>query len=226
MMPGGRRGALVDRDPRQVELLQHVVLRAEDRAGRGQHAARRAARPATRRGPAGRRRSGPSGRRRSRRPGRRGRGRRGSAMPPPMPRVSGLLGRLVGGVDALGEPEGDARPRTAARSRTTARPLADSQPKKAAPHLMPPKRARWAATASRAAPRVAVAPSVRRCRSRSVACGRAACGRCRPWVGLLRAVGRGDPPAVGPAGCPGVPRGKRHAERSFARSGDPDGGRR
>ena len=30
------------------------------------------------------------------------------AMPPPMPRVSACCGRLVGGVDALGQPEGDA----------------------------------------------------------------------------------------------------------------------
>ena len=42
----------------------------------------------------------------------------------------------------------------------TARPFADSQPKNAAPHLMPPKRARWAATESSAEPRVTDAPSV------------------------------------------------------------------
>ena len=40
----------------------------------------------------------------------------------------------------------------------TARPLADSQPKKAAPHLIPPKRPCWASTASRAAPLLARAP--------------------------------------------------------------------
>ena len=53
--------------------------------------------------------------------------------------------------------------------RMTASPFADSQPKKAAPHLMPPKRACWAATASRLAPRVTVAPSVRTCPVRAVA---------------------------------------------------------
>ena len=41
---------------------------------------------------------------------------------------------------------------------STARPLADSQPKKAAPHLMPPKRSCCASTASRAAPLLARAP--------------------------------------------------------------------
>src|SRR4051812_5536038 len=34
--PGGGGGALVDRDPRQVQLLQHVVLRTQDRPGGGQ----------------------------------------------------------------------------------------------------------------------------------------------------------------------------------------------
>src|SRR5215212_4813185 len=42
----------------------------------------------------------------------------------------------------------------------TARPLADSQPKKAAPHLIPPKRSCWASTASRATPLLARAPAV------------------------------------------------------------------
>src|SRR4051812_11482154 len=65
---------------------------------------------------------------------------------------------------AVSTPRATPSARPAADSsaiRMTASPLAESQPKNAAPHLRPPKRTRWATTASRAVPRVADAPSVR-----------------------------------------------------------------
>ena len=78
-------------------------------------------------------------------------------MPPPMPRVSACSAASSAVSTSWASPRATPAADSSA-TRMTARPLADSQPKKAAPHLMPPKRARWTATASRAAPRVARAP--------------------------------------------------------------------
>src|SRR3954471_15198333 len=82
-------------------------------------------------------------------------------MPPAMPMVSACWVAWSTAWSAL---ETWVRPKATPAadrmaSRMTARPLAESQPKKAAPHLMPPKRSCWASTASRAAPRVARAPA-------------------------------------------------------------------
>ncbi len=85
---------------------------------------------------------------------------------------------------------------------------------------MPPKRARWASTASRAAPRVTDAPSVRvvrRCRRRVVvvrACGRAGHGGA-PSCGRVR----GGPPADHGVDALVGHRDKRR-EDHFARTGD------
>src|SRR5688500_9326739 len=81
-------------------------------------------------------------------------------MPPPMPSVS----TWSAASSAVFTPWAIPRATPAAdrsATRMTARPFADSQPKKAAPHLIPPKVARWATTASRAEPRETEAPSVR-----------------------------------------------------------------
>src|SRR3954451_9067011 len=96
--------------------------------------------------------------------------------------------------------------------RMTASPLADSQPKTAAPHLRPPKRTRWATTASRAVPRVADAPSVRSepppVRTGTVwsTCVWSWCVRSLPTiVGLLRAgFSAVVPPCSGRCACPAV----------------------
>ena len=128
-------------------------------------------------------------------------------MPPPMP-ISAAWAAASSAVSTF-----CARPRAtpAADSRAirmTARPLADSQPKNAAPHLMPPKRACWAATASRPAPRVTRgalgAHRVRARRSARVDVGSSsrAVWSVPAMVGLLRAVGCGDPPAVGVLDAP------------------------
>src|SRR3954451_20231094 len=92
-------------------------------------------------------------------------------------------------------------------SSSTASPLADSQPKTAAPHLIPPKRARCAATASRAAPRVAVAPST----VAVAATSSSPAARC--WAAIGALLGRGFP------ACPG-PTWANAGEEAVARSGD------
>src|SRR3954449_2053285 len=106
-----------------------------------------------------------------------------------------------------------ARPAADSRAiRMTASPLADSQPKNAAPHLRPPKRTRWATTASRAVPRVADAPSVR---SEPPPVGTGTVWSTCVWswcvwslptiVGLLRAgFSAVVPPCSGRCACPGV----------------------
>src|SRR4051794_36164468 len=80
-------------------------------------------------------------------------------MAPPMPIVAAFfVASFVLGTSWVSPSATPAAPSNA--TRRTASPFADSQPKKAAPHLMPPNRECWTSTASRAAPRVECAPSV------------------------------------------------------------------
>src|SRR4051794_4910311 len=116
---------------------------------------------------------------------------------------------------AVSTPRARPRAKPAADSRAirmTASPLADSQPKNAAPHLRPPKRTRWATTASRAVPRVADAPSVRS-EPPPVRTGTVWSTCVRSWwvwslptiVGLLRAgFSAVVPPCSGRCACPAV----------------------
>src|SRR4051812_4621988 len=109
----------------------------------------------------------------------------------------------------------------------TANPLADSQPKNAAPHLMPPKRARCTATASRAAPRVACAPSTRSTAGGGPATGGVTTVASRSGFAEVRSVAMGSsserarrcaPPVCGAGRFP-IERACQPSER-VARSGD------
>src|SRR3954464_11693342 len=219
---GRRRGALVDRDPRQVQLLQHVVLRSEDGAHAGEHenhdeadqphgqplaGAVEAGHPARHvpPGEGGEEQGDPDGDGTPQPP------RVHLGHPPPSPTVSTWLTAS----SAVSTPRARPSARPAADSsaiRMTASPLADSQPKNAAPHLRPPKRTRWATTASRAVPRVADAPSVRSepppVRTGTVwsTCVWSWCVRSLPTiVGLLRAgFSAVVPPCSGRCACPAV----------------------
>ena len=117
-------------------------------------------------------------------------------MPPPRP-ICGAVSAFV--ASSVDRPSATPAP-TSAAVRSDARPIAQSQPKKSAPHWMPPKRSRWRArivsraagartgswrstrsstpSRSRSWTRVVAAP-VARSRSRSAAGRRRACGRRR-----------------------------------------------
>ena len=147
-------------------------------------------------------------------------------MPPPMP-ISPAWSTASSAVSTFcASPR--ARPAADSRAtRMTASPLADSQPKKAAPHLIPPKRTRWASTASRAEPRVTVAPSVRTASVRTVS-ERTVGSTCVGVVRVIRTghgwassvpVGCGDPPAVGVLCSHRCEQAKR-CRSTFARTGD------
>src|SRR3954468_17580492 len=78
-------------------------------------------------------------------------------MPPPLPLPPALsVASSVEGTPWV-RPTATPAADTSAIS-SAARPLADSHPKKAAPHLVPPNRSCWASTASRATPLPARAP--------------------------------------------------------------------
>ena len=98
----------------QVQLLQHVVLRAEDAAGRGEQQHDEQADEPDGEALAGAVEAGhPAGDVAAGQVGEEEDDEDGDAAADA--ERLGLVGRLVGGVDALGQPEGHARRRTAAR---------------------------------------------------------------------------------------------------------------